>query len=428
MSLPLNVLSERELEILQLVATGASNKEIAKELYISTNTVKVHLRNIFTKIGVNSRTEAAMHAVHAGVVNGITHSDEGTNLELRQPSQSIIRDYSFRIGVPSLLLIIISTVIFFYWKSIIQNEQLLLDQRDIQGWKSLAPMITPRHSFATAVYNNQIFVIGGEVKEGVTNVVEKYDPNLNVWISLSEKPTPVSDIGAALIGGKIYVPGGRLASGKVVNYLEVYNPQMDTWSRGKNLPIAMSGYSIVAFEGKLFIFGGWDGREYLHTVFEYDPTNNSWNNLAPMPTKRAFAGAVQSGNRIYIIGGYDGEEFLSSNESFTPNIGGEIESPWNIHSPLPKGRYGMGVVNVIDRVIVIGGIEKDNITPVSMEFTPLKDEWNIYDQIGYESLTDFGIVSEGGKIFLIGGRVDRITTNKVFSFQSIFIINIPIVR
>src|SRR3990172_6090173 len=62
-------LSEREREILYLVATGVSNKQIAQALHISTNTVKVHLRNIFSKIEVASRTEAAMFAVGAGLVD-----------------------------------------------------------------------------------------------------------------------------------------------------------------------------------------------------------------------------------------------------------------------------------------------------------------------------------------------------------------------
>ena len=59
-------LSERELEIVALVADGLTNREIAARIYLSPNTVKVHLRNIFTKTGVASRTELTVLAMQAG--------------------------------------------------------------------------------------------------------------------------------------------------------------------------------------------------------------------------------------------------------------------------------------------------------------------------------------------------------------------------
>jgi DNA-binding NarL/FixJ family response regulator len=56
-------LTERELEVLKLVATGMSNREIAEQLYISENTVKNHVRNILEKLHLHSRMEAVVYAV-----------------------------------------------------------------------------------------------------------------------------------------------------------------------------------------------------------------------------------------------------------------------------------------------------------------------------------------------------------------------------
>jgi DNA-binding NarL/FixJ family response regulator len=62
-SLPTPRLTERELEVLKLVAQGMSNREIAVELYISENTVKNHVRNILEKLHLHSRMEAVVYAV-----------------------------------------------------------------------------------------------------------------------------------------------------------------------------------------------------------------------------------------------------------------------------------------------------------------------------------------------------------------------------
>ena len=56
-------LTVREQEVLALLALGLSNAEIAHELFLSVDTIKTHVRRVFTKLGVNNRTQAAMRAV-----------------------------------------------------------------------------------------------------------------------------------------------------------------------------------------------------------------------------------------------------------------------------------------------------------------------------------------------------------------------------
>ena len=63
------LLSDREKEIVQLVAQGFRNKEIGEKLFISEQTVKNHLHNIFDKLGVSDRLELALYAIHHRLID-----------------------------------------------------------------------------------------------------------------------------------------------------------------------------------------------------------------------------------------------------------------------------------------------------------------------------------------------------------------------
>ena len=68
-------LTEREMEVLRATALGQPNKTIASALAISPQTVQVHLRNIFSKLGVGNRSEAVAFAIRHGWIN-LENNDE----------------------------------------------------------------------------------------------------------------------------------------------------------------------------------------------------------------------------------------------------------------------------------------------------------------------------------------------------------------
>ena len=69
-------LTERETEVLKLVARGRANKQIAHELFVGEKTVKAHVSSILAKLGVQSRTQAALCAVRTGLVSVEELSEE----------------------------------------------------------------------------------------------------------------------------------------------------------------------------------------------------------------------------------------------------------------------------------------------------------------------------------------------------------------
>lgn len=422
-----NDLSQREREILALVAKGASNKEIASELHISTNTVKVHLRNIFSKIDANSRTEAAMYAVNSGLV------DIGGNGSARvAQTQPLASNRTLIFGVGSIILLIIISVIgFFTVRGMIGGDQAETNQpvlEEDQRWQEKTPMSEARKGLALAGYGGEVFAIAGETDQEITGLVERYDPVQDMWSILDPKPVPVTDISAAVIRGKIYIPGGRTSDGEQTDILEIYSPLDGVWEKGANLPVGLSAYAIVSYEGNLYVFGGWDGTKYLNNVYEYNPERDEWREMTPMSTPRAFAGAAVAGGQIYVLGGYDGKKGLSSMEIYIPELENSEVSPWKESVPLPTSRYGMGVVGLGNMIHIVGGEIGKGGSQSSLVYLPQDRVWQEFESPEQQALTNFGLVPMETQLYSVGGQLGENLTAKNSEYQALFTFVMPIIR
>ncbi len=434
-----NELSDRELDILRLVATGASNKEIAQELFISSNTVKVHLRNIFTKTGVTSRTEAAMYAVRAGLTSAIAPQlKEYTDFEssqvdpaIAQPeihslSDAIRSKYFLRFLGIIIVIVGLSGIVFMWQKDNFGFVSIPPTPTERVQWFELPGLLTPRSGLAMAEYENKIIAIGGESAQGISNIVESYDPQTNVWAVLSSKPTAVTDINAAVIGGQIYVPGGRLANGLNTAKMEIYNPQSNQWEEGQPLPKPLSGYALTVYEGQMYLFGGWDGSQAVNDAYIYNPHNDTWTQIQPMPTAREYAGAEPVGGSIYVIGGWDGQNALSTTEIFQPDSAISASS-WSMGTPLPGGRYGMGITNLADIIFVVGGQGPEE-KPAVIAISPDETTWGEIEAPIQNGLSFLGAVTVGTRFYVVGGKTGEEYSNLMWSYQAVFTIRLPIIR
>lgn len=199
MAEPGEPLTEREREIVALVATGATNRMIALQLVISPNTVKVHLRNIFAKLEINSRTEATVIAIREGwvLVPGgervaaqlVPRIAAGEAGEPVQPDLTVPVD---RVPLPPLpwvkrvyltlsaaAVILVSVLALPRAHSLPAapcSNEFTADCSSDAGalavgepeslWVSRAPMPEPRGRFALVTLNGRLYVIGGETPEG----------------------------------------------------------------------------------------------------------------------------------------------------------------------------------------------------------------------------------------------------------------------
>ena len=223
-----NPLSKREQEILELVARGLTNQEIARDLVISPNTVKVHLRNIFAKLEVASRTEAIVKAAQAGWIEvaGLEESEAAeptaAPVYVDPPLARWQRVY-FVVAALAVLAILLIPGLSSRLEAQMPRSDLSdagevrfgragagrrgsLEQSGADGRRRAVAWRWPRR----VIWSTPLAAKGAT---GSPTTVAVYDPDNNGWLEAGPLPQAVSNVQAAELGGLLYLPGGSNRDG-----------------------------------------------------------------------------------------------------------------------------------------------------------------------------------------------------------------------
>ena len=342
-----NPLSEREMEVAALLVTGASNSEIARDLVISPHTVKVHLRNIFEKLQVNSRTEASLVLVQHGwvIVPGI----EVPIIEVAAPPDPLplsdVGPALARWQRGYLLGALILTLLLFAAPRMVGLAQappnLLSDADRGEGapvairleprWELRTPLQQSLTRHAMVAQDSRLYIFGGEqAGGGISADAFAYNLTTNEWQAIAPLPQPLSNLAATVSpDGRIYVAGGSTPaddeqSTVVTDQLLEYDPVLNLWRTVATLPYPVAGAALVGDEVAVYLIGGWDGSEMRDDIWRYatdEPGSQEWELLDHLERARAFLGAAAVGGEIYIVGGYDGQRELDLAEVYAPATG-----------------------------------------------------------------------------------------------------------
>lgn len=420
-------LTDREKEVLELVATGITNREVAQKLFISVNTVKVHLRNVYTKLGADSRTEATMIAVREGWVGiggeGATSEGPSAKEEAHVEPPAPPLPWPKRAALlASLALAVLSLIVT--WP---QAQQEPRNGRDLpldrpqsaltvsgheaeSSWQERAQMPTRRAHLALASAQGRLLAIGGQTPEGVTGAVEAYDPQADLWTPLEEKPTPVAYVGAGTIGTRVYVPGGCDAGSQANRVVEVYDAETGVWEEVSSLPEPRCAYALTTDENTLYLFGGWDGAQYVSTSYAYDVEADAWRELPAAGVARGFAGAAALNGHLYVVGGYDGERELATCSFYDPP-----SQAWGTCASLTVGRGGLGLTAVGGKLYAVGGGGWTSYLGFSERYDPQADEWSAIETPLVAEWRNPGVAAFEGTVYAVGGwSNDYLSLNQTY--------------
>ena len=432
-------LSPRELEITELVAQGLTNREVAAKLFLSHNTVKVHLRNIFTKTGVASRTELSMLAIQEGWISMPGQpveekpDDEPAIPVPEAPAVAPEADQDARVSWPWQRWVTVACGIALALGVFVLPHRFsapssaagpgdvfgadtlapdVIGQDTEDGWQELAPLPVRRAGMGAVAHDGKLYVVGGTAADDQPSArLDTYDTETDVWEERTARPAALAAVGAVAVDGRIWVPGGCDVDWRPSGRMDVYSTEDNTWRDAEPLPVPLCAYAIATDGEEVYVFGGWDGDSYRAMAFAYSPAVGQWRTLAAPRQARGYGAAAVLNGRVFYVGGYDGEREWATCEVYLPDSDNWDDCPSTLQ---PRG--GLSMVSIGGRLYAIGGGWQ---TPLGFNerYTPATDQWTVLETPIVGEWRNLGAVPLETAIYTVGGWSGSGFLNRTYAVE-----------
>jgi DNA-binding CsgD family transcriptional regulator/N-acetylneuraminic acid mutarotase len=417
MAEPQEPLTERELEIVRLAGTGLGNKEIAARLSLSPNTVKVHLRNIFTKLEARSRTEMTMIAIRNGWIvleHGTPGIDvQSASVQRRESSQTAtpsVTSSAFPLGDPRPLAPPDPTISDATGQTTTTPDTIPVAPNpqplpNLAVWQRIILLIAiglglallvltlPANPGNASSSNDPLRISPAQPRTGLLLRDEA-----SRWHLRTPLPAARARSAASTVGDLIYVIGGEVnqaVSGDVL----IYEPVTNTWTTlntPKPTPVANAPAATV--NGRIYIAGGTTQDGNPSTALEvFDTTKGQWRTLAPMGQPVAGHGFAALDNQLYVFGGKTNKGITGASERYDI-----ATNTWHSITSMPTPRTLSAAVTYDDRIYVVGGYNGEHELSACEYYTPANDAWNTCNALTVPR-SGLGLVRVANNIFAIGG-------------------------
>ncbi len=389
-------LSERERQILYLVASGRSNQQIANELGISINTVKVHLRNVFGKIGAASRTEASMYAVRTGIVTvdravaGPSPVGESEALPL-PVAEELVAEPEPDTTAPLPDDNGASAPEVGALPQTAETPPPFQDRAEPQP-AVVTPAVAPRDTAVNTPRGRRskamlallaicllVLTLGGVAVAWLVRAGDAGDAqtqeaarfNQARWKELAALPTARAGFALAAVGEQLFVIAGENERG-VLNTVERYEPRSGDWQERAQKPTPVTDVRAVTIGQKLYIPGGRrsaDPKDIVAAFERYDPRTNRWEKLADLPQPRSGYGLAALEGKLYLFGGWDGTSYRDEVFAYDPS-----GNAWSELEAMPTARAFADAAVVEGSIFVLGGENKAGPVANNEQYLPAQED------------------------------------------------------